>query len=187
MFFWWKKYEGNGLATTISMLGTIIVTIGSMGIIGMLSSLLGEGVFFTVISFVVGIIVFILLKVLLNKLTDKLDAKITLAQVEISQRYDNKKKSKQSAIINEGTNQKKLYKMIKRMSVIELNQMVEAIRKLTDQSLVNELIRYTDRQNRSFTDGQLVRSEHFFAVMTELINRITDENERRKQRERYDI
>lgn len=179
--FWWKKYEGDGLATFLSMLGTILVTLGSIGLIAALND--STGVF----SFIIGIVAFVILKLLLNTLTDVVDKKFNEVTYHASKQMQDRKVSKQRAILDEGTDQKAIYKMIKKANPVDLDLQIDGIRKLTDQSLIYDLIQYEERMNRDFTTGQIQRSEYFIRLMTELTNQITDEDMRNRKKEQYGI
>ncbi|MDR1132187.1 MAG: hypothetical protein LBL15_07205 [Oscillospiraceae bacterium] len=79
LFFWWKKYEGSWIATAVSFFGTLLITVGSLVLIGLLAAQLPGYIenktlsnVVAVVGVIIGIGVFIALKILLNKLTDKI-------------------------------------------------------------------------------------------------------------------
>jgi len=172
LIFWWKKYDGDWLATFISMIGTIFVTFVALGVIGLLLSLLGDHTAFIILSIVIGIVVFFALKYLLNMLTDKIDAKTTEMQVKKMA----SKPDRLMAKVDQEVNQKKLYKMIKKEFGRDI--LVPVIQKLTDQSLIDKLISHYNAQYIMAAEGG---RDYYAGLITELINQIPDENEREKR------
>jgi len=73
LFFWWKKYEDSWVATQISFVGTLIVTMGSIATMGMLASI---PAFPEWLAIVIMIALFFTLKALLNRLTDRIANKV---------------------------------------------------------------------------------------------------------------
>lgn len=172
LFFWWKKYDGDWLATGVSMFGTIILTLGSIGLVVALLSLLGESTIFVILSVVVGIAVFLALKFLLNKLTDKIDKKYDALSYNVGKQMDDRKKSKQMAVINEGSDQQKIFAIIKK-EVLDKDIVIAGIRKLTDQSLIESTIRYYVESFPNYT-----KDSHINRIIIEAAKQLQDENKR---------
>ena len=187
LFFWWNKYETSWLATLISMIGTIIVTLGSIILFIAICEIFDGVKLISIIGGIIGIVVFFFLKFLLNKLTDKIDIWHCRVSVNISNKIDDRKNSKLKTLINEGKDQRELYKMIKKEYVSDIDLVIEGIGKLTDQSLIRDLIKYNDNVNRNFSNGQIIRSELYINYLNALINQINDEDEQNKLREYYRI
>lgn len=184
--FWWNKYEYSWIATAVSFIGTIFVTVGSFVLAAFLASLgqayfenetvktIGSG-----IGIVVAIAVFVTLKILLKKLTDGIEQKHLVVGYNMDKKAEDRKTAKEKAIINEGTNQRKIFKIIKN-SVLDEELAIAGVRKLTDQSLIKGIIKYYDSGFPNRT-----KDSHVNRIIMEAVSRISDETTRDELKRHY--
>ena len=70
LFFWWKKYDGAWLASQISFVGTLLITVTTImlgALVNMHFSSVPEWVIIVIVA-----VIFSILKYLLNRLTDRI-------------------------------------------------------------------------------------------------------------------
>jgi hypothetical protein len=144
--FFWRNYGDNFLATAMSLMGTIGVTIGAI----MLGIWLGD--FITWFAIAPAVIAFVAGKYVLNKITDVVDEGIDRAISGMGNAINNRKINKLKAA---GNDQNKLVKQLKRVYKMPVNPqqqnaLYSGIKQLTDPKYINDMIVFVVQQNRIF-------------------------------------
>ena len=177
LFFWWKKYDSSWIATFISFMGSILVTLGSVVLAAALVNVFGKNLILSILGVIVAIAAFAALKILLNMITDKIDNWHSGVSVSAYLSSEKKKKAKKNAILDEG-NELSIYKMLKKNMYQYEDFVVAAVGKLTEQTYIKDLISIMGQQNRT---------DYYHRVMSALINRLPDENEKNRLKKLHGV